>query len=123
MYPSDDKSDDNNETQNVKSSLVVQQMINTANQQMANRDDKGTKPKGGRKSNNNQRQSSHDFSTMTLADLDFVDPPVFMGDMLCVHLKRFGGGRGCVASQDLPPGKLILVEKQCLNSQRFKQRC
>ena len=38
-----------------------------------------------------------------------------MGPMKVVSLAEFGGGRGCVAERDLPPGTLLLVEEPLIS--------
>jgi hypothetical protein len=51
-----------------------------------------------------------DLSTFRQVTLAW-DPPLYLGPLLCVSSIEYGGGRGFVASRDLPPGTLILVER------------
>ena len=38
-------------------------------------------------------------------------PPLYLGPMTAVNETEMGGGRGYIATRDLPPGTLLLVEK------------
>lgn len=38
-------------------------------------------------------------------------PPLYLGPMVAVNETEIGGGRGYIATRDLPPGTLLLVEK------------
>lgn len=52
----------------------------------------------------------HDISTISTLNLPWKDP-LYTGSIRLVSSLPFGGGRGYVAVQDLPPGTLVLLEQ------------
>jgi hypothetical protein len=53
---------------------------------------------------------SIDVSSLPLATVSWKRP-LYLGPMVLTTQDRFGGGRAYVASRDLPPGTLVLVEE------------
>ena len=62
----------------------------------------------------NSRDDQDDTNTSTWEPLSPQwpgRPPLYLGPMAAVNETEIGGGRGYIATRDLPPGTLLLVEK------------
>lgn len=92
-------------------------LVEAANARIALADDAGahttngtTAAAGGGDSNSHIDQD--DTNTWETLPQQWPDrPPLYLGPMAPVNETEMGGGRGYIATGDLPPGTLLLVEK------------
>lgn len=60
-----------------------------------------------------EQESQLDLSTLERLELDWPQP-LYLGPMILVSLDGVGGGRGYVASRNLDPGTLVLLEEPAM---------
>jgi len=100
----DDEDEDEPET-----SLQAQQLKEAANQLMLEQRTSAQKIEDA--TDDDGVKNITDLSTLTKPLSFSWDAPLYLGPLICVSLMECGGGRGYVATRDLQPGTLVIVEQ------------
>jgi SET domain len=105
--------DDNDDDDSIEaiSSSEATKLIERANEEMVRK----SQTVALSKTNDTQRNVLQNDTALDMPTLERVnlswDPPLYIGLIACVYSQDYGGGRGFVATRDLDPGTLIIVEE------------
>ena len=102
------ESSDDDDSVEAESSSEAKKLIERANQVRKSQ----TQPSKSHDLHRNEmrRDAAIYVSTLEQVNLSW-DPPLYIGPIMCVYSQECGGGRGFVATRDLEPGTLILLEE------------
>lgn len=104
------ESDDDDDSVEAVSS-EAKKLIEHANQEMVRKSQTTELPKSSdTQRGERRRDAAIQAPTLEQVNLSW-DPPLYIGPITCVYSKEYGGGRGFVATRDLDPGTLILLEE------------
>lgn len=98
--------DDEEEEEDMpETTAQAQKLMATANQRMLS-----AKTNEEESSATNDNDNTIDVSTLKPLSFSW-DAPLYLGPIVCVSSLECGGGRGYVATRDLEPGTLVIVEQ------------
>lgn len=93
------------------SSWAGQKLVEQANQRMAENKEKPLAEQDGGAAKSSEPTTSAELLALDKLDLWPNTPPLYLGPIQLVSSLSVGGGRGFVATHDLSPGTLVLVEE------------
>ena len=105
----DDESDEEEPAVENEASRIARSLVDLANQRVSI--STGESEATPSPPTETTMANSIDVSTFELQDVSAWPDPLYVGPMAVVTSQPFGGGRGCIATRDLSPGTLVLVEE------------